>query len=234
MVLDAAAVDEETCRRAGKAHDGAGTHGLVVLFGVYELGVETFAHGTGDHPAVVLPHTVQQVVAHEAVQRVAAVPGVVVEEAGVGRIGLVVDALGVGLQVIDGVDAVAVVDGVGLNEGGVLEVALPHPEGAGVLGTAAGAALHRSRVDGVLAAAVGLVKIARQRVGHARQLQRLREERQRGVGLNLVGQQHTARRDGVVQHVNHAIGHRVVALYYARVLINIIYELVVVGHVAVA
>ena len=159
---------------------------------------------------------------------------VVVIHSGVLGIGLVVDALGIRLQVVEVVDAVGTIDGVGLHECRVLEVTLLGPERTGVESRTRRTAHHHTRVYGVFAAVVALVEIACQRVAHARELQGLREDGERAVLCNLVGQQQAARRDDVVQDVYDTIRDGVVVVHHACVLIDIVYQCVVVGNIRVA
>ena len=181
-------VDEQTRCRTSETHDGTRTHGLVILLRVDEFRVQTaLTDSARDHPAVVLTDTRQQVIADETVQRVLAVFqhtvraimliawGIVIET-GIIRIGLVVDVLGIGNQLVDGVDAITLEHRVGLDKGRVLEIALAHPEGAGVGLTTTGTTLHRASIYRVVAAGIALVEVSHQRVAHTRQLQGLREE----------------------------------------------------------
>ena len=170
-------------------------------------------------------------IADKTVQRILTVLGVVVIEAGILRIGLIIDFLSVSYQVVDVMNAIAVVHRVGFNKGRVLEVALAHPERAGVLSTTTGTTLHRTRIDRVFTTMISLINILGQRVSHTCQAKSLCKERQHGVFLNLVGQQHATGRNRIVQHMDHTIGNGVVALYHARVLIDIIDQFVVVIRV---
>ena len=131
-------------------------------------------------------------VADEAVEGVTTVFGIVIVASGILRIGRIIDALGVGLQIVDGVDAITVVDGIGLDKGGVLEEPLAHPEGTCIGGATAGAAFHRTCIDGVVATAISLVDVTGQGVGHACHPEGLREDAEHGVFLNLISDQHAA------------------------------------------
>ena len=122
---------------------------------------------------------------------------------------------------------------VGLNKSSILKVALTHPEGAGVLLTTTGTALHRTRIHRILTTVIGLIHVLHQRITHTRHLQGLREQGENRVLRNLVGQHQTTRRDGVVQHMHHTIGHRVIALNDTRILIDIIDNLIIVVHVRI-
>ena len=111
---------------AAETDERVGSHRLEIVLGVVDIEKELLlVDGTfAMYPILTRTDTVDEVITDEAVQGVATVLEVLIVFAGIIRIGLIIDLLGVLLQVFEIVDAMGTIDGIGLHEGRKLEVAM--------------------------------------------------------------------------------------------------------------
>ena len=180
-------------------------------------------------------------IADKTVQGITTVLEVIVVLAGILRIGLVVDLLSVGFQVINVIDAMGTIDRVRFYESSVLELPIlwiPRMRGcARTVGTRTinliesftGAAVP----CGVGINGIGIIVVLRQRVSHASKTQCSTEDRQIGIVLNDRRQELAAGADDPVDDMYYAIGDRIVLLNDPRILVDIDEQRIVVKDITV-